>query len=272
MVEQTKAALRIVRTGKGNVIPGVLTQDLIEWVEGRAVVQVSHLEEQGSHASHPSHKARAAAATALAFLSPLVWFNAGRPMSDTAGLVAAVAVQAATLTARSERGLCAAAALCGFATGIRAQVAWLTFPLLLLVTWRRAHGGGWAAGSRTASRVLLFGAEGHLVGMPTVGVRAVGSERGHFDVMPEAPYQHHPELRAHVTSAGEELVYPGRHGIRDDVVVLGGPVEDHVAHAAAGEQRAMAAGAQLRHDGHRRVPACFFATRHRVKKVTAFDP
>lgn len=72
-------------------------------------------------------------AMVLAITSPLYWFTSVRPLSDTAGLAAAVAVQAMTLGARTELGLASAALAGGVAAGIRSQVFWLTVPLLV---WR----------------------------------------------------------------------------------------------------------------------------------------
>jgi hypothetical protein len=78
------------------------------------------------------------AATALAVASPLYWMTAARPLSDTVGLTAAVAVQALTLAAASPRGLLVAAFCGGLASGIRSQVVWLTLPLLALAAPRTA--------------------------------------------------------------------------------------------------------------------------------------
>jgi hypothetical protein len=72
----------------------------------------------------------AIAAAAIAISAPLYWVMAARPLSDTIGLVAAVAVQAMTLTATTDGGLVAAAACAGLAAGIRSQVLWLTVPLI----------------------------------------------------------------------------------------------------------------------------------------------
>lgn len=99
-------------------------------------------------------------AALLASACPLYWFTAVRPLSDTTGLVAALAVQLLTLSAMSrpaEAGrhtsagrdneetldavggdvvsgfswmLLTAAFLAGLAAGIRSQVVWLTVPLL----------------------------------------------------------------------------------------------------------------------------------------------
>jgi len=72
------------------------------------------------------------AATALAVASPLYWFTTARPLSDVTGLAAAVAVQALTLGARTDRELVAASFCAALAAGIRSQVVWLTVPLLIV--------------------------------------------------------------------------------------------------------------------------------------------
>ena len=71
------------------------------------------------------------APVAVAITAPLYWFTAVRPLSDTAGLAAAIAVQAMTLAVNSTSGLAAAAFCAGLAAGIRSQVVWLTVPLLI---------------------------------------------------------------------------------------------------------------------------------------------
>ena len=73
------------------------------------------------------------AATAVAMACPLYWFTAARPLSDVPGLAAAIAVQAAILTAANTRALVIASACAALAVGIRSQVVWLTLPLLLLI-------------------------------------------------------------------------------------------------------------------------------------------
>ena len=72
------------------------------------------------------------ASVGVAMTTPLYWFTAVRPLSDSSGLTAALAVQAMTLAATSPRGLAIAAFCAGLATGLRSQVAWLTLPLLIL--------------------------------------------------------------------------------------------------------------------------------------------
>lgn len=88
------------------------------------------------------------AATLVAATSPLYWFTASRPLSDVAGLAAAVAVQAWTLAAATPLAFAGAAFAAGLAAGVRSQVVWLTVPVLVLAAGRRAKGRGaarWAA-------------------------------------------------------------------------------------------------------------------------------
>jgi hypothetical protein len=76
-------------------------------------------------------------ATLLTITAPLYWFTAARPLSDMAGLAAALAVQAIALTATTPASALVAV-FCGAVTiGIRSQVAWLTLPLLVYVLSRR---------------------------------------------------------------------------------------------------------------------------------------
>ena len=81
------------------------------------------------------------AATAVAMTAPLYWFTAARPLSDVAGLAAAIAVQAMTLSASSVRALAVAGFAAGVAAGLRSQVAWLTVPLLALRMFLARHSG-----------------------------------------------------------------------------------------------------------------------------------
>jgi hypothetical protein len=71
------------------------------------------------------------AATTIAVTSPLYWFTAARPLSDVPGLAAAIGVQVLTLAATTRRQLYLAAFCAGLATGLRSQIAWLTFPLIV---------------------------------------------------------------------------------------------------------------------------------------------
>ena len=75
-------------------------------------------------------------ATAVAAAAPLYWFTAARPLSDMAGLAAAVAIQALILRADSARAFYVAAFVAAVAAGIRVQVAVLTVPLLVYEFFR----------------------------------------------------------------------------------------------------------------------------------------
>jgi hypothetical protein len=75
------------------------------------------------------------AAVGVAMTAPMYWFTAARPLSDVAGLAAALAVQAMTLYASTSRALAAAAFCAGLGAGLRSQVLWLTVPLLIVRAW-----------------------------------------------------------------------------------------------------------------------------------------
>ena len=83
------------------------------------------------------------AAVGVAMTTPLYWFTAVRPLSDSSGLAAALAVQAMTLGATSARGLAIAGFCAGLAAGLRSQVVWLTVPLLALRAFQGLGTGGW---------------------------------------------------------------------------------------------------------------------------------
>lgn len=87
---------------------------------------------------------------AVAMTAPLYWFTAVRPLSDGAGLAAAIAVQAMTLAAGGTRALAIAAFSAGLATGLRSQVLWLTVPLLALRALEGVGVRGWGLGGRRA--------------------------------------------------------------------------------------------------------------------------
>lgn len=79
--------------------------------------------------------------TILVALSPLFWFTALRPLSDTTGLAAAVLAQWLTMAAIAgvarPRALIWAAFIAGVAIGIRSQTLLLTVPLLAVaLAWR----------------------------------------------------------------------------------------------------------------------------------------
>ena len=94
------------------------------------------------------------AAIVVTMTAPLYWFTAARPLSDTAGLAAALAVQALTLRATSNRDFAIAAFGAGLAAGLRSQVVWLTLPLLAV---KLLDARGWLLGGRD-----LPAARGHL--------------------------------------------------------------------------------------------------------------
>ena len=88
---------------------------------------------------------------------PLYWITAARPLSDAAGLAAALGVQALIVAAPSLNALAVAAAYAGFALGLRSQVAWLTLPILALAIARRRRGER-AAGVLRVSAAYVAGA------------------------------------------------------------------------------------------------------------------
>ena len=122
----------------------------------------------------------------LAVACPLYWMTAARPLSDSAGLAATVAVQALTLAASSPGALAAAAGLAALAAGIRSQVVWLTVPLLLLAIVRRPGNERWraalvSAGAYAAGALLWVVPLVALTGGPLAYWRAL-SEQGAEDL------------------------------------------------------------------------------------------
>ena len=79
-------------------------------------------------------------AVMLAVTCPLYWFTAARPLSDTTGLVLALALQAMALGA-ANRTLPAVGFLAGLCAGFRSQVVWLTIPLLVYALVRQRGAG-----------------------------------------------------------------------------------------------------------------------------------
>lgn len=130
---------------------------------------------------------RAGWAAIVTVLSPLFWFTALRPLSDTTGLAVAVAAQALivpTLTGRgTPRPLPVGAFLAGLAIGFRSQTFLLTLPLLgLALVMPRT-------GLRLPARVAAVAALGAGVlawaiplivasGGPTAYAQALGTQAG----------------------------------------------------------------------------------------------
>jgi len=97
-------------------------------------------------------------AAVLAAAAPLFWLTASRPLTDTSGLVAAVAVQTLLIRGFSSirdretslsRVLLGGAFGAGFAVGVRSQTLWLTGPLALWVFGNCS--GGVASHTRCSS-------------------------------------------------------------------------------------------------------------------------
>jgi hypothetical protein len=97
----------------------------------------------------------AAMAAVVCVASPLFWFTAARPLTDSAGLVAAVGIQAALVAAldavrradaSAGRQIAVAAFASGLAIGFRSQILWLTGPLLVWALGSLARRGHWRGG------------------------------------------------------------------------------------------------------------------------------
>ncbi|BCS31517.1 hypothetical protein TBR22_A07180 [Luteitalea sp. TBR-22] len=95
-------------------------------------------------ASSPADSSLPGLVVLLVAAAPLFWITAARPLSDMAGLAAALGCQWLLLRARWRleplRTALLAGLACGLATGVRSQVAWLVVPLLAWVcvgVWRR---------------------------------------------------------------------------------------------------------------------------------------
>jgi len=130
---------------------------LVGVVSGAAAAFALFLGFRAVDRSHRCPPGTAIAATLIVITAPLYWFTAGRPLSDMAGLAAAVSLQAAALMVTSTDGLIATSFASGLAPGIRSQIVWLTVPLLMLVILRRCrprmmnvHDVAWIARSAAA--------------------------------------------------------------------------------------------------------------------------
>src|SRR5262249_33217166 len=94
-------------------------------------------------------------AVVLVVICPLYWITAARPLSDAAGLAAALAIQALAVTASSANALALTAGYAGFALGLRSQIAWLTLPVLALMLVRRHRLDGWYGLTRAVSMYVI---------------------------------------------------------------------------------------------------------------------
>lgn len=138
---------------------------------------------------------RAGWAAIVTVLSPLFWFTALRPLSDTTGLAVAVAAQALivpTLTGRpTARSLPVGAFVAGLAIGFRSQTFLLTLPLLglALVMPPFDSAQGKRTGLRLPARLAALAALGAGVlawaiplivasGGPTAYAQALGTQAG----------------------------------------------------------------------------------------------
>jgi hypothetical protein len=93
-------------------------------------------------------------AVSLVMTCPLYWMTAARPLSDAAGLAAALALQALILTAPSATALALAAGCAGFALGVRSQIAWLTLPMLAVSLIRLTRAQRWHGLIRSAGAYI----------------------------------------------------------------------------------------------------------------------
>ena len=108
-------------------------------------------------------------ATLVAMVSPLFWFTAARPLTDTPALVASIWIQSlligglgsvrAAPAARVPRAWIWAALLAGLLIGLRSQTMWLTGPLLLwctvqLLSRRRWRDAGMLLGAAAAGALM----------------------------------------------------------------------------------------------------------------------
>ncbi len=154
-------------------------------------------------------------AVGLVAVNPLYWLTAARPLSDVAGLAAALGVQALLVRARNARALAVAAGLAAFAVGIRSQVFWLTCPLLLLAVMRVSRDIRWRG---AISAAIAYCAGALLWAVPLVvvsgGPRAYWlalSSQGAEDLSGVAMLATAPTLRQLATSLQYAFVVPWAH-------------------------------------------------------------
>jgi len=169
-----------------------------------------------------------ALAALLAMVSPLYWFNAGRPMSDVPGLAVTLAAQAALVSAfvrqrmnpertpaalaDSGRMIVLGAFLAALAIGMRSQALWLTLPLLALVLVQRAGRG--AAGALLGSAmtftigVLLWAVPLVIASGGLMAYRAAIAAQGREDFAGVDMLYRNPSARRLAFALLETFIYP----------------------------------------------------------------
>ena len=143
---------------------------------------------------------------------PLFWLTAARPLSDMAGLAAALGVQALLVSATTVNGVAMAAGLAAFAAGLRSQVVWLTLPLVVWALWQlpRAERLGGAMRALGASAVggLLWAIPLIVIsGGPATYLRVFYSQ-GAEDLTGVAMLATNPTVRQLVTVLQQTFVVP----------------------------------------------------------------
>lgn len=143
---------------------------------------------------------------------PLFWLTAARPLSDVAGLAAAIGVQAMLVIATTVNAVTLAAFLAAFFAGIRSQVVWLTLPLLIWAVWslprhERLRGairafGAYAAGGLAWAIPLVL-----ISGGPSAYLRVFYSQ-GAEDLTGVAMLATTPTVRQLITAVQYTFIAP----------------------------------------------------------------
>ena len=97
-------------------------------------------------------------------------------------------------------------------------------------------------------RVFFRRGKMHRAGMSSIEVSVIRTKGRYFELKTVFQHDDHAEMRADRVGVRENLLHDFRPRIRRDVEILWGQTADHVAHAAAGEIRDVAASAQSRRD------------------------
>lgn len=169
-----------------------------------------------------------ALAALLVMVSPLYWFNAGRPMSDVPALAVTLAAQAALVSAfvrqrmnpertpaalaDSGRMIVLGAFLAALAIGMRSQALWLTLPLLALVLVQRAGRG--AAGALLGSAMtftiglLLWAVPLVIASGGLMAYRAAIAAQGREDFAGVDMLYSNPSARRLAFALLETFIYP----------------------------------------------------------------